>query len=132
MRKLAAMLVLLCAGGLVVAQKDKDKDKDKDKGKEVPKVKMTLVKIDVKAMTLTLKASEKGKEEEYKATKDTKFIGPRGGKRSIDDDVLEPGAVLGIVAKGKTLEEVHLPQRESIKDKKDKKDDKDKKDKKDK
>jgi hypothetical protein len=123
-----ALLALLCAGGVVLAQKDKDKDKDK--GKDAPKtVKMTLVKIDVKGMTLTLKEGEKGKETEYKATKETKFVGPKGGKRSIDDDVLKPGAVLGIVADGKTLKEVHLPTRSS-KDKKDKDGkDKDKKDK---
>jgi hypothetical protein len=118
-----ALLTVLCVGGLVLAQKDKDKDKGKDAPKQV---KMTLVKIDVKGMTLTLKEGEKGKDVEYKATKDTKFIGPKGGVRKIDDDVLKAGAVLGIVADGKTLKEVHLPTRSSKDKDKDKKE-KDKK-----
>lgn len=111
MREIAGLLVLLCVGGVVLAQ-DKDKDKGKDKA-----VKLTLVKVDVKGMTLTLKTADKGKETVYKVTKDTRFVGPRGGKRSIEDDVLKPGASVEIVADGTTLLEVRLPVREATKDK---------------
>jgi hypothetical protein len=113
MHKLAGLVVLLSVG--VVLAQDKDKAKDKS-------AKLTVVKVDVKGMTLTLKAGDKGKEAVYKATTDTKFVGPRGGKRSIDDDVLKPGATVEVVADGSTLLEVRLPVRASDKDKeKDKK-----------
>jgi hypothetical protein len=114
MSKLAGVLVLLCVG--VVLAQDKDKSKDQSS-------KLTVVKVDVKAMTLTLKSGDKGKETLYKATKDTRFLGPRNGKRSIDDEVLKPGATVEILADGTTLLEVRLPVRSSEKDKeKDKKD----------
>jgi hypothetical protein len=116
MRAFTGLMVLLCVGGMVLAQ---DKGKDKAKG-----VKMTVVKVDAKAMTLTLKSGDKGKETVYKATKDTKFVGPRGGKRSIDDEVLKPGATIDVVADGTDLIEVRLPVREAAKEK-----DKDKKEK---
>ena len=120
MHKLAGLVVLLSVG--VVLAQDKDKARDKS-------AKLTVVKVDVKGMTLTLKAGDKGKETVYKATKDTRFVGPRGGKRSIDDDVLKPGATVEVVADGANLIQVRLPVREAAKDKDKKDKDKDKKEK---
>src|SRR5262245_23340392 len=99
-RNCVAVLVLLSIGGLVMAQKDKDKPA---KAKGTP---AEVVKVDAKGMTLTLKVD--GKEGEYKATKETKFVGPRGGKANIKDKRLKPGAKVRIVADGKTLKEVHF------------------------
>jgi hypothetical protein len=122
MRKIVGLMVLLCVGGLVAAQ-------EKDKGKKDEKVRMIVVKVDAKSMTMTLKPSDKGAEKEYKATTDTKFLGPRGGKREISDEVLKAGAVVHIIADGLTLKEVHLPLRASTKDKEEKEKEKDKKEK---
>jgi hypothetical protein len=132
MRKCMTVMVLLGVGSLVLAQ-DKGKDKDKDKGPKDRGTPAVIVKVDVKNMVLTLRVLDK--EEDYKATKETKFTGPRGGKADIKDKRLKPGARIRIVADGKTLREVHIGYAEPKKDKgkKDKKDkdkkDKDKKDK---
>jgi hypothetical protein len=71
--------------------------------------------VDVKGMTLTLEVD--GKEADYKATKETKFIGPRSGKTTIKDKRLVKGARVRIVAHDKTLKEIHLPTATSKKDK---------------
>jgi hypothetical protein len=112
LHKCVGVLVLLCIGTVLAAQ-DKDKGKDKPKGAAAE-----VVKVDVKAMTLTLKVD--GKEDKYTATKDTRFIGPRGGmKNTIKDKRLKPGAKIRIVADAKTLKEVHfLPATPKDKDKK--------------
>jgi hypothetical protein len=116
------LVVLVCAASLVAAQdKGKDKDKGKDTGKNTP---AEIVKVDVKGMTLTLKVGSK--EGTYKVTKETSFIGPRGGKAKISDKRLKPGLKVEIVADGMTLKEVHIP---TISKKDKGKKDKDKKDK---
>jgi hypothetical protein len=125
LRKCVGLLVVLCAGSLVLAQ---DKDKGKDKGKKPAGTPAEIVKVDVKGMMLTLKVD--GKEGDYKATKETKFIGPKGGKATIKDKRLQKGVMVRIVTDGKTLKEVHIPtvsRKDKDKSKKDK--DKDKKDK---
>jgi hypothetical protein len=124
MRKCMGLMVLLCIGGLVLAQdKGKDKAKDKDK-KEIP---AEIVKVDAKGMTMTLKVD--GKEGVYKATKETQFIGPKGGisTTKIKDKRLQKGIKVKIVVDGMTLKEVHIPT--ITKKDKDKTKDKDKKDK---
>jgi hypothetical protein len=106
-RKCVAVLLLVCVGSVVVAQ-DKAKDKaTKDKGIKEKGTQAEVVKVDAKGMMLTLKVD--GKDVEYKATKETKFVGPRGGKATIKDKRLAKGAKVRIVADGKTLKEVHLP-----------------------
>ena len=115
-RKCMGLVVLLCLGSLVVAQ-DKDKG-SKDKGSKDKGVPAEVVKVDVKGMTLTLKVD--GKEGTYKATRDTRFVGPRGGKRNIKDKQLKAGTKIRIVADGKTLKEVHFVPAAKPKDKKDK------------
>jgi hypothetical protein len=121
LRKVLVLAVLVGMAGVSSAQKEKDKDTKKG---DKP-VKGKLVKVDVKGMTLT--ANVDGKDTEYKVTKETRFIGPRGGKTTIKDKRLQPGVELGLVAEGKTLKEVHIPTISKGKGKgKDKDKDKDK------
>ncbi len=122
MRKCMGLVVLVCAASLVAAQ---DKGKDKGKGKDTKNTPAEIVKVNAKGMAMTLKVD--AKEGTYKVTKETKFIGPRGGvsKTGIKDKRLKPGLKVEITAEGMTLKEVHIPTIS----KKDKKKDKDKKDK---
>jgi hypothetical protein len=117
LRKVACLLAVFCVTGLVMGQKEKGKDaKDKTKA--------TLVSVDVKKKLLMVEID--GKKKELTVEKDTKFIGPKGGKADIKDKRLKPGAELGLVFDGTKLKEVHLPFAKKAKDK-DK--DKDKKEK---
>ncbi len=117
LHKCVGVVVLLCIGSLVLAQ-DKDKPKDKGKDKGTP---AEIVKVNPKAMTLLLKVD--GKEVEYKATRETKFRGPRGGVTNIRDKRLEKGKKVRIIAEGKTLKELHIEAKARTTDKpKDKKD----------
>jgi hypothetical protein len=77
---------------------------------------MTLIAIDTKKMELTLQPVGTDKQEVYKATADTRFVGHRGAKRTIEDAELRPGVVLGVIADGTTLEEVTIPKREPAKE----------------
>jgi hypothetical protein len=119
LRKLVGLVVLLCIGGLVAAQ-----DKDKGKGKEPPRVKAKLLSVDVKKSSIDVEIS--GKKQTLEVGKDTKVLGPRGGKTTLKDKRLTPGVMLGLVFKGKVLDEIHIPVITKAKDK-DKGKDKDKK-----
>ena len=68
-----------------------------------------------------------GKEGVYTSNKDTKFVGPRGGKANIKDKRLKPGSKVRIVADGKVLKEVHIAA--ATPKEKDKKKEKEKKEK---
>jgi transcriptional antiterminator Rof (Rho-off) len=116
LRRVACLVAVLCLTGLVMGQKDKDKGKD-------AKTKATLVSVDAKKGVLVVEID--GKKKELTADKSTKFFGPKGGRASIKDDRLKPGAELGLVMDGDKLKEVHLPYR-SKKDKSKEKDTKDK------
>jgi hypothetical protein len=120
-RKLACLLVVVCVGGLALAQ---PKDKDKDK---TPKTKAKVVAVDVKKNLLTVEIN--GKKQEFTVSKDVKISGPKGGKANIKDDRLKAGATVGLVLEGGKLKEVWLPFREKTKDKGKKEKDKEKKDK---
>jgi hypothetical protein len=106
LQKLGSLVVLLCVAGLVSAQKDKDKD-----AKAGKRVKATLVKVDTGKKMLVVKMD--GKEQELAVGKEVRFFGPMGGKATIRDKRLQPGAELELVMDGKTLKEVHLPFRKA-------------------
>jgi hypothetical protein len=80
-------------------------------------VKCKVVKVDVKKMILTVQAGTDKKE--YTLSKDTKFIGPKGGvsAEGIKDDRLVPGAEIRLIvaANNRTVREVHLPERKTKK-----------------
>ncbi len=115
-RAAGGLVIMLCAVGLALAQ-------DKEK-KETPRVKATLVKVDRDKKTMTVKMD--GKESTLGIGKDVKFFGPKGGKATIKDNRLVKEAPLLLVMEGKTLKEVHLPNRADIPDYKDKGKEKDK------
>jgi hypothetical protein len=110
-RNVACLVVVLCMAGLVLAQKEKDKSKDsKDK------TKAKIVMIDVKKKMLTVEID--GKKKELMVAKETKFVGPKGGKRDIKDKALKAGATIWVVIdKDGKLKEVHIPAKEKPKDK---------------
>jgi endonuclease G len=86
--------------------KVKVKGKGTDKGTPADVVKVGDHKLTVKA---------NGKETEYMVGKDVKFVGPRGGKRSLKE--LKAGDKIRIVLEGKTLKEVHFLPKKKVKDK---------------
>src|SRR4051794_38515677 len=86
-------LVLLVAAGLAVAA-DRDKDKkDKDRDKDKKGTPATVVKTNGKATprTVTLRMPSKmgPKTHTFTTNRDTKYVGPNGGKRRFSD--LKPG-----------------------------------------
>jgi hypothetical protein len=102
LRHSIAVLVtlLVIAGSLLAADKE---------------VKGKVVKVDVKKNVITVMTDDGNKD--YDVNKDTKFIGPRGGKseKGIEDDRLVPGAevTLKVAGNNRTLREVHLPMRKT-------------------
>jgi hypothetical protein len=111
LRKGACLLAVFCVAGLVMGQKEAGKA-----GKDAKdKIKAKLVSVDVKKNLLVVEID--GKKKELTADKDTKFIGPRGGKANIKDKRLKAGAELGLVMDGTKLKEVHLPFAKKPKDK---------------
>ena len=100
---LAVLLALLFLAGNVYAG-------DKE-------VKCKVVKVDAKKMILAVQAGADKKE--YTISKDTKFIGPKGGvsAEGIKDDRLVPGAEIRLIvaANNRTVREVHLPERKTKK-----------------
>lgn len=120
LRKALVLVVVLCVGGTVAAQKDKDKGKEAKKPAGTP---AKVLKVDVDKFVLSVEFAS-GKKADLRVNKATKFFGPRGGVRDagIKDDVLKPGAAIRVVvsADGKTAQEVHLPFRKGKKKPKDK------------
>jgi hypothetical protein len=112
-RSIAGVLgVALFGMALIASAADKDKSKDvKAEGKEV---KGEITKIDKNKMTFKVK-TEDGKTVEYKIEEATKFLGPKGGesKDGIKDDRFIVGAPVTLVLSknGKTVQEIHLPNR---------------------
>jgi hypothetical protein len=116
----SAMLVLaVCTLGLQ-AQAQKDGKKDvKVEGKEVVG-KIKSVNVEKSDFTLTL---GDGKDRTFHVTKDTEFVGPRGGvsKDGLKDDRMVKGSEVAVKVAGdnKTAREVKLPIRKKAeKDKK--------------
>ncbi len=113
-RSIAGVLGVAMLGmALVAGAADKDKDV-KTEGKEV---KGEITKIDKNKMTFKVKTDE-GKTVEYKVEEATKFLGPKGGesKEGVKDDRFVVGAPVTLVLSknGKTLEEIHLPNRSDL------------------
>ncbi len=130
-------LALLCGALAAVATaSDKDKDstkkdaKDKDVKKEGKEFEGKITKIDVDKMTFSIKGDD-GKTLDFKFDDDTKFLGPRGGKRDKKDDQFTVGKEIKVEASaaGKVATAIHLSTRDGKDDKdgKDKDKDKDKK-----
>jgi hypothetical protein len=122
LRKMACLVMVVCLGGLAVAQ-------PKDKGKDSKaKTKAKVVSIDVKKKVLVLEID--GKKKEFIVEKAVKFSGPQGGKATFQDKRLKAGAEVLLVMEGGKLKEVWLPYRKGGKPpKKDKGKDKKEKDK---
>lgn len=120
----AVLGVALAAGGLHAQTKDAKTD-PKDAKLIVAKVK----RIDSEKGTLTVTLAD-GKDRVFKVEKDTRIVGPRGGKSEdrLKDDRLAQGAEVKILASadGKTAKEVRLGFRKKApaRDKKDKSKDK--------
>jgi hypothetical protein len=95
---LALVGLFLVAGSLLAADKE---------------VKGKVVKVDVKGKVITV-MTEDGKKD-YEVSKDTKFLGPKGGasEKGMEDDRLVPGAevTLKIAGNNRTIHEVRLPER---------------------
>jgi hypothetical protein len=91
---LALVGLFLVAGSLLAADKE---------------VKGKVVKVDVITVM-----TEDGKKD-YEVSKDTKFLGPKGGasEKGMEDDRLVPGAevTLKIAGNNRTIHEVRLPER---------------------
>jgi hypothetical protein len=130
-RAVGLALALAFLGGVALAD---DKDKAKGKAKESRKAefdkalkashKATVTKVDFDKKVLSVKSE--GKSTDYTVTKDVKFYGPKGGKRTFKDLTrLKAGAEVRIVDDGKALKAVILPAKSRSKPK-----DKPKKDKK--
>ena len=103
----------------------KDKDvKDKIDTKKVVDVTGTISSVDMKGGSFTIVVEKK--DRKFIVTDDTKFIGPKGGKRGtgkegLSDDCMQKGYEIRVVpAKdAKNAGEVHLPNRKTeTKDKK--------------
>lgn len=102
----------------------KDKDvKDKKEIKKVEDVTGTVSSVDKKAGSFTIVVEKK--DRKFLVTDDTKFIGPKGGKRGtgkegLDDDCMAKGYEIRVVPTkdAKSAAEVHLPNRKTEKDKK--------------
>jgi hypothetical protein len=118
-RSIAGVLgmAMLLGMALVASAADKTKDKDTDVKKEVKEVKGEITKIDKDKMTFKVK-TEDGKTVEYKIEEATKFLGPKGGEseKGAKDDRFVVGAEVTLVLSksGKTLEEIHLPNRSDL------------------
>lgn len=102
------------------AVKDGKKKETKVKGGVAGKVQS----VDVSAGKLTL-GLEGGKQRAFNVTIDTKFIGPKGGKRGtgkagLKDAALTVGSAVRVVpaADPKNAAEVHLPVRRKTPEKK--------------
>lgn len=107
------LTVLVFAGSLLAAQAQV-KDKDAKKGDKGVKAKIT--KVDAAKKTISVSMTG-GKKMDVLTTKDTKFIGPRGGASAdgIKDDRVAVGNEIGIVfgPDKKTAREIHLPLRKT-------------------
>jgi len=78
--------------------------------------------VDAAKSTFTITAKD-GKDMTFLVTKDTKFVGPRGGvsKEGLKDDRMVKGNEVAVKsADGKTAKEVKLPVRKSTTPPKDK------------
>jgi hypothetical protein len=126
---LATLAVVLCtfsidAGG---GAKDKDAKDKKVDTKKVADVTGAVKSVDKKEGSFTIVIDKK--DRKFMVTDETKFVGPKGGKRGtgkegLSDDCMDPGYELRVVpAKDATkAAEVHFPNRKTEKkDKKDKK-----------
>jgi hypothetical protein len=103
---MACAAMLLCLGGLVMAQKDKDTKKE-GKALTKPTHKGKVVSVDAKKNLLVVEVD--GKKMELTVGKETKVLGPRGGKADIKDKRLKAGAEVGLVIEKGVLKEVQLP-----------------------
>ena|SRR5579864_454133 len=112
--------IALCMASGQTSQGGKDKDKDKDDALVVGKVK--TVNVTKRNFTITL---ESGKDRIFAVTKNTKFIGPKGGKAKdgLKDDRMAKGYEVKVLPfkGGKTAKEVHLPYRKKTSGTKEKK-----------
>jgi hypothetical protein len=117
----AVLGVALCAFSIDAgAQKDK-KDDTKLAG-----VTGTVKSVDKTAGNFTIVIDKK--DRKFLVTDDTKFVGPKGGKRGtgkegLSDDCMAKGyeiRVVPVAKDAKTASEVHLPNRKTD-EKKDKK-----------
>jgi hypothetical protein len=95
------------------------------KDKKVDDVTGTVKSVDKKAGSFTIVVDKK--DRKFLVTDDTKFVGPKGGKRGsgkegLSDDCMEKGYVIRVVPakNAKNAAEVHLPVRKT-EEKKDKK-----------
>jgi hypothetical protein len=127
-----AVLGLALCTFSIDAQVGKDAVKDVVKDKKVDTKKTTDVTGDVKSVdkkegSFTIVVDKK--DRKFLVTDDTKFVGPKGGKRGtgkegLSDDCMDKGYEIRVVP-GKDVKnaaEVHLPNRKPAeKDKKDKK-----------
>jgi len=106
----------LCAFS-IEAGGGKDKDvKDKKETKKVVDVTGTVSSVDIKAGSFTISVEKK--DRKFLVTDDTKFVGPKGGKRGtgkegLSDDCMQKGYEIRVVpAKdAKNAAEIHLPNR---------------------
>jgi hypothetical protein len=114
----------LCAFS-IEAGGGKDKDvKDKKETKKLIDVTGTVSSVDIKAGSFTITVEKK--DRKFLVTDDTKFVGPKGGKRGtgkegLSDDCMQKGYEIRVIpAKdAKNAAEVHLPNRKTeVKDKK--------------
>jgi hypothetical protein len=113
-RSIAGVLGVAILGMALVASAA---DKDKDVKKEGKEVKGEITKINKDKMSFKVK-TEDGKTAEYKVEEATKFLGPKGGesKDGIKDDRFVVGAPVTLVLSknGKTVQEIHLPNRSDL------------------
>lgn len=139
---LAMVMTVLAGGEGLFAQAKKDDKKVEVKPKTDPKAdpkksgddeiedswpKVTgklakIIKVDETKKTADVKME--GKNVTLTITDDTKFVGPRGGKREAFDDCFVAGRNIKVVMDGTKVKEVHLDTRPSEKKKEPKKDEK--------
>jgi hypothetical protein len=109
------MILTLVTLGLQIQAQDK-----KDTKEIVGKVKS----VDIEKQDFIITLSD-GKERKFHVTKDTKFVGPKGGvsDEGLKDDRMAKGYEVKVVAAGdnKTAREVKLPYGKKDEEKKDKK-----------
>lgn len=101
-------------------KKDGDKEERKDPAKDPRAVKGKVTGVDLKGAAFTIELA-KDKTQSFKVTRDTLFLGPRGGMgEGLTDDRMAKGYEIIVIPTkdGATALEVHLPYRKAPEEKK--------------
>src|SRR5262249_46940176 len=114
-----AATILVLVASVSAQQKDDAKTKSKDAKSTTTELTVKVVKLDVATGILTV--DDAGMNRDFRVTKETKIVGPRGAasKDRLKDERFAPGweLKLTIAADGKKLVQIQLPLRKAKKDK---------------